>query len=36
MSLDRAIAHGKERRKPYRGSASFDLSCRPDHFLLTA
>lgn len=28
MSLDKAIAHGKERRKPYRGSARFDGSCR--------
>ena len=28
MSLDKAIAHGKERRKPYRGSKSIDPSCR--------
>jgi hypothetical protein len=29
MSLEKAIKHGKERRKPYRGSARFDLTCRP-------
>ena len=28
MSLDKSIAHGKERRKPYRGSKAFDPSCR--------
>ena len=28
MSLDRAIEHGKEHRKPYRGSKAFDSSCR--------
>jgi hypothetical protein len=28
MSLDKAIAAGKERRKPYRGSKAFDPSCR--------
>ena len=28
MSLDKAIAHGKERRKPYRGSKAIDPSCR--------
>ena len=28
MSLDKAIEHGKERRKPYRGSKAFDRSCR--------
>jgi hypothetical protein len=28
MSLDKAIKHGKEKRKPYRGSKSFDPSCR--------
>lgn len=28
MSLDKAIASGKERRKPYRGSKAFDRSCR--------
>ena len=28
MSLEKAIAHGKEHRKPYRGSKAFDCSCR--------
>lgn len=28
MSLDKAILHGKEKRKPYRGSKYFDRSCR--------
>lgn len=28
MSLDKAIAHGKEKRKPYRGSKAVDCSCR--------
>ena len=28
MSLDKAIQHGKEHRKPYRGSKAFDSSCR--------
>ena len=28
MSLDKAIANGKERRKPYRGSKAIDPSCR--------
>lgn len=28
MSMDKAIAHGKEHRKPYRGSKSIDCSCR--------
>lgn len=28
MSLDKAIAHGKEKRKPYRGSKAIDYSCR--------
>ena len=28
MSLDKAIKHGRERRKPYRGSRAFDRSCR--------
>jgi succinate dehydrogenase/fumarate reductase-like Fe-S protein len=28
MSLDKAIKHGKEKRKEYRGSASFSQSCR--------
>lgn len=28
MSLEKAIASGKEHRQPYRGSQSFDVSCR--------
>ena len=28
MSLDKAIAHGKEHRKPYRGSKAIDPMCR--------
>jgi hypothetical protein len=28
MSLNKAITHGKEKRKPYRGSKRFDKSCR--------
>jgi hypothetical protein len=28
VSLDKAIKHGKEHRKPFRGSARFDRSCR--------
>lgn len=28
MTLDKSIAHGKEHRKPYRGSKSFDRTCR--------
>lgn len=28
MSLDKAIEHGKERRKPYRGSKAIDGTCR--------
>lgn len=28
MSLDKAIAAGKEKRKPYRKSQAFDQSCR--------
>ncbi len=28
MSLDKAIAHGKEHRKPYRGSKAIDRTCR--------
>ena len=28
MSLDKAIAHGKEHRKPYRGSKAIDSTCR--------
>lgn len=28
MSLDKAIKHGKEKRKPYKKSKAFDTSCR--------
>ena len=28
MSLDKAIEHGKEKRKPYRGAKSIDKTCR--------
>lgn len=28
MSLEKAIAHGKEHRKPYRGLAAYDTWCR--------
>lgn len=28
MSLDKAISHGKEHRKPYRGSKAIDKTCR--------
>lgn len=28
MSLDKAIEHGKERRKPYRGAKATDVTCR--------
>jgi len=28
MSLDKAIKHGKEKRKPYRKSKAFDHTCR--------
>ena len=28
MSLDKAIEHGKEKRKPYRGSKAIDHTCR--------
>ena len=28
MSLDKAIAHGKEKRKPYSGSKAIDRTCR--------
>lgn len=28
MSLDKAITHGKEKRKPYRKSRRFDRTCR--------
>lgn len=29
MSLEKAIQHGKEKRKTYYGAAAFDHSCRP-------
>lgn len=29
MSLEKAIKHGKEKRKNYYGSQAFDHSCRP-------
>lgn len=28
MSLDKAIEHGKEKRKPYRGAKAIDRTCR--------
>ena len=28
MSLDKAIEHGKEHRKPYYGAKAIDKSCR--------
>ncbi len=28
MSLDKAIKHGKEKRKPYRGAKAVDATCR--------
>ncbi len=28
MSLEKAIKHRKEKRKPYRGSKRFDVTCR--------
>ena len=28
MSLDKAIKHGKEHRKPYKGSKAIDRTCR--------
>ena len=28
MSLDKAIEHGKERRRPYYGSKAIDCTCR--------
>ena len=28
MSLDKAIEHGKEHRKPYRGGKAIDNTCR--------
>ncbi len=30
MSLDKAIKHGKEKRKPYYKSGRFDKTCRPN------
>jgi hypothetical protein len=29
MSMDKAIKHGKEHRKPYYRSGRFDRTCRP-------
>ena len=29
MTLDKAIKHGKEKRRPYRRSQAFDATCRP-------
>jgi hypothetical protein len=29
VSLDKAIKHGKEHRKPYFRSGRFDRTCRP-------
>ena len=29
MSLDKAIKHGKEKRKPYYGAQAIDYTCRP-------
>lgn len=28
MGMDKAIEHGKEHRKPYRGAKAIDRSCR--------
>lgn len=28
MSLDKAVEHGKEKRKPYHGAKAVDPSCR--------
>lgn len=28
MSMDKSIKHGKEHRKPYRGSKAIDRTCR--------
>lgn len=28
MSLDKAIEHGKEKRRPYRGAKAVDSHCR--------
>ena len=32
MSLDKAIKSGKEKRKPYKGSKSFDNHCRNNNW----
>lgn len=32
MSLDKAIKHGKEHRKPYRGAAAWDSHCRNNNY----
>lgn len=29
MSLNKAIEHGKEKRKPYYGAQAIDCTCRP-------
>lgn len=29
MSMDKAIASGKEKRRPYYGGKAFSASCRP-------
>lgn len=34
MSLDKAIAHGKEKRKPYRGAKAVDADCRNHGYCL--
>ena len=28
MALDKAIEHGKEKRRPYKGAKAVDCSCR--------
>lgn len=28
MSMEKAILHGKEKRRPYRGSKAVDRACR--------
>lgn len=30
MSLDKAIEHGKEKRKPYYRAGKYDPTCRPN------
>lgn len=32
MSLDKAIKHNKEHRKPYRGAAVWDSHCRNNNY----